>query len=417
MNLTFYKLQQVLLFLLLNISLIAQSSMELTDKVSLLKLDKELPSRSQLGGVCVDRLGFIYVSNFLDAVWKISPQGKVTLLTDGLYGSSGNTIDAKGNLYQANFLSHSIVKIDRFGKVTTFIEEGLNGPVGMAFDSKNNLYLCNFHENNILKITPEKQISVFAKGGMFNGPNGITIDNDDNLYVVNFQSNQVIKITAAGSISTFADVKGVDGNAHIVFYNDNFYVTKIKSNQLFQINTAGKVKPLAGTGKTEITEGNALEASFSAPNGIGVDTQTGELYLNNVNGEWTSRKASTIDISKITLLTISQVLTHHLDNNDIDAAKKAFWDYHKDPFHAHENIGPPTGTLGWRYMTKRNVTAAITLFELVNEAYPERWRPYYYLGDVYKFIGQPEQAKSYYKQALEKDPGNAAVMGKLKDLK
>ena len=172
-----------LLMLILSTPLLAQPKTALADEVSILKLDKALFSRGQIGGLSVDQLGYIYVANFREAVWKISPKGIVKMLSDGMYGASGNAIDTKGNLYQANFYAHSIVKIDRFGHITTIIEEGLNGPVGMVFDKNNNLFVCNFKENNILRITPNKQVSVFAKGDSFNGPNGITIDNDQNLAV------------------------------------------------------------------------------------------------------------------------------------------------------------------------------------------------------------------------------------------
>ncbi len=406
----------IAMWLLLLFQPLSAQETTLTDQVSILPLDQPLHARSQLGGVTVDRLGFIYVSNFHDAVWKISPQGKVTLLSDGMYGSSGNTLDARGNLYQANFFSNTIVKIDRFGEVTTFVENGLNGPVGMVFDGENNLYVCNFNDNNILRITPEKDISVFAKGDLFNGPNGITIDGEGNIMVVNFNSNQVIKISPEGTPSVFAEVKGTDGNAHLVYYNDQFFLTKIKSNRVYRINKKGEVKLLAGTGKTAITPGPAPSASFSAPNGIGVDATTGVLYVNNVNGQWTSKEPTTIDLSKIELLTLSQMMSHHIDNNDLDAAKAAFWAYHNDSFHADENLGPATGTLGWQYMAKRNVSASILLFSLLSEAYPDRWRPWYYLGETYKIIGQPDQAKEFYEKALAKDPDNKSVLARLKEL-
>lgn len=397
-------------------AVMAQDSTELADQVSLLQLDRELHSRSQVGGLTVDKLGYIYVANFYDAVWKISPEGQVNLLTDGLYGSSGNAIDQQGNLFQANFLSNTIVKIDRFGNASSYLESGLNGPVGMVFDQDNRLYVCNFRENQILRITPDKQISIFAKGDLFNGPNGMTIDGQDHVYVVNFNSNQVIRISPQGKAEVFASIPGIDGNAHIVFYNDRLFVTKIKSNQVFQLNGNGEVRLLAGNGQTAIIGGPGKKASFSAPNGIGVDAQSGIIYVNNVEGKWTSRQPSKIKISRIQLLTVQEILRHYLDKNDISAAQKAFWEYHRDAFHADEDLGPAIGALGWQYMAARNVQAALTLFTLASEAYPERWRPYYNLAEVYKIIGQPEKAREYYQKSLEKDPGNPLVTNKLKSL-
>ncbi len=394
----------------------AQESDLLQGQVSLLSLDQELHARSQLGGLTVDRLGYIYVANFHDAVWKVSPKGEVKLLTDGLYGASGNAIDAKGNLYQANFFAHSIVKIDRFGNISNFLEQGLDGPVGLIFDVHKNLYVCNFNQNNILKISPEKHISIFAEGPHFNGPNGITIDKEGCLYVVNFNDNQIIKLSPEGEPSVFADVPGTDGNAHITFYNDRLFVTKIKSNQVFQLNKTGSVKLLAGTGQTGLTEGNALEVLFSAPNGIGVDTQTGDLYVNNVNGQWTSQQPSTIEISKIELQTLPRMLSHYLDQQDTEQAKKLFKTYLEDPFHAGEDVGPAIGSLGWQYMAKRNVTGALTLFHLLESAYPDRWQSFFFLGDVYKIIGQLDRAKSYYQQALKIQPQNQILVERLKAL-
>lgn len=402
------------LLLLWSQSVIAQENATLTDEVSLFKTDLPLAARSQLGGVTVDRLGFVYVANFHDAVWKISPQGETKLLTDGLYGSSGNAIDARGNLYQANFFSHSIVRIDRFGKISPFIEEGLSGPVGLVFDQDNNLFVCNFNQNNILKISPDKQMSVFASGAHFNGPNGITIDPDGNLYVANFNSNDVIRITPNGKSSVFATIAGVDGTAHLVHFNDRLFVTKIKNNRVYQVNRAGEVKVLAGNGQTAIVGGDAAQASFSAPNGVGVDRLSGELYINNVQGQWSSRQPSTIVLSKITLLTITKILSYHLDQQDLEGAQKAYQAYRTDPFTAAEDIALAVGNLGWQYMAGRNVKAAITLFTLNSQAYPDRWQGFFNLGEIYNIIGQADQAKAYYKQALAKSPDNPRILARLK---
>lgn len=392
----------------------AQEKAILTDQVSVLATDLPLTARSQLGGVTVDRLGFVYVANFHDAVWKISPKGETKLLTDGLYGSSGNAIDGQGNLFQANFFSHTIVRIDRFGHISSFIEEGLSGPVGLVFDSDQNLYICNFNQNNILKVSSDKQMSVFASGAHFNGPNGITIDPEGNLYVANFNSNDVIKVTPSGESSVFATLPGVDGTAHAVYFNDRLFVTKIKSNRVYQINKAGEARLLAGNGKTAIKGGPALEASFSAPNGIGVDNLSGELYINNVKGQWSSRKASTIAVSKVKLLTITEILSHYLDQNDPEGAQKAYQAYRADPFTAEEDIALAVGNLGWQYMSQRNVQAALTLFTLNSEGYSDRWQPFFNLGEVYKIIGQTDKAKTYYEKALSNSPANKRILARLK---
>ena len=96
---------------------------ELNDRLGTLELDRELDARGNLGGMTIDRLGDLYVANFRDAVWRISPEGRVTELSRGLYGASGNAVDRRGDLYQANFFGNTISRIARTGEVTRFAEQ------------------------------------------------------------------------------------------------------------------------------------------------------------------------------------------------------------------------------------------------------------------------------------------------------
>src|SRR5258708_20919239 len=82
-----------------------------------------------VGGVTVDLVGNIYVADFGEYVWKITPEGKRDVFASGFYGASGNAIDNEGNLLQSNFYADSITKIDRKGQMRPFVTIGLNGPV------------------------------------------------------------------------------------------------------------------------------------------------------------------------------------------------------------------------------------------------------------------------------------------------
>src|SRR5438093_8119236 len=72
------------------------------------------------GGVTVDALGNIYVADFGEIVWKITPEGKREVFASGLYGASGNAIDHEGNLLQSNFYGHSITNNERKVKAHQF---------------------------------------------------------------------------------------------------------------------------------------------------------------------------------------------------------------------------------------------------------------------------------------------------------
>jgi hypothetical protein len=66
-----------------------------------------------VGGVTVDLVGNLYVADFGDFVWKITPEGERQVFASGFYGASGNAIDNEGNLLQSNFYGDSITKVDR----------------------------------------------------------------------------------------------------------------------------------------------------------------------------------------------------------------------------------------------------------------------------------------------------------------
>jgi hypothetical protein len=57
----------------------------------------------EVGGVTIDMIGNVYVADFGDIVWKVTPEGQRTTFVSGLYGTSGNAIDNQGHLLQASF--------------------------------------------------------------------------------------------------------------------------------------------------------------------------------------------------------------------------------------------------------------------------------------------------------------------------
>ncbi len=47
------------------------------DTVSTVFVSDTIPGYGAVGGVVADGLGFVYVADFRNAVWRISPEGKV----------------------------------------------------------------------------------------------------------------------------------------------------------------------------------------------------------------------------------------------------------------------------------------------------------------------------------------------------
>jgi sugar lactone lactonase YvrE len=242
-----------------------------------------------VGGVTIDLVGNLYVADFGDFVWKVTPEGERQVFASGLYGASGNAIDNEGNLLQANFYGDSITKIDRKGQTKPFVASGLSGPVGIAINRQTgDVYVANCRDNSIAKIAADNTVSSFAKSDLFRCPNGISFDRQGNLYVVNFRDNKMLKIDPKGLVAPFATISE-KGLGHLCFKEDRFYVTAFQSHEIYEVTLSGTVKRILGNGERGLVDGAGSKARLSFPNGIACNPWVRRLYINEyVNDSVTS---------------------------------------------------------------------------------------------------------------------------------
>ncbi|MGH9419708.1 MAG: hypothetical protein ACRD3J_07030, partial [Thermoanaerobaculia bacterium] len=151
----------------------------------------------------------------------------------------GVATDSAGNIYVADYNSHTIRKITPVGVVTTFAgahlpgaEDGtgngarFNHPSGLATDSGGNLYVADTDNHTIRKITPAGVVTTLAgaarspgfAGGTgskarFDHPLGLAVDHGGIIYVADDVNRTVRKITAAGMVSTIAGLAGTRGSS------------------------------------------------------------------------------------------------------------------------------------------------------------------------------------------------------------
>jgi len=234
----------------------------------------------KVGGVAVDSTGALYIADFGDLVWKIGTDGQRTILAAGFYGSSGNAVDAEGNLIQSSYYGNYLSRIDRTGHVSRLNSADLKGPVGVAVDKKSgDIFVANCGGNYISRIKSDGTSSVFAKGDLLKCPNGITFGRDDTLYVVNYRDNTMVKIAPDGQVSPFAKVSA-KGLGHVCFRKDRFYVTAYEANELYQVTLDGVATRLLGNGERAVVNGKGDQARLSHPNGIACDPWSPHLYIN-----------------------------------------------------------------------------------------------------------------------------------------
>jgi virginiamycin B lyase len=238
-----------------------------------------------VGGVTADMIGNIYVADFGETVWKVKPEGDRTVFATGLYGASGNAIDAEGNLLQSSFYGNSITRIDRQGEARLFVTRGLAGPVGIAVNRKTGeTYVANCSGNYIAKIGVDGSAASFAKSDQFRCPNGLAMDLQGNLYTVNFRDNNMFKIDPKGAVAPFATVSQ-KGLGHLCFRDDRFFVTAFASHEIYEVKLDGTVKRILGNGEPGIVDGAGAKARLSYPNGIACNPWGRRLYVNEFVGD------------------------------------------------------------------------------------------------------------------------------------
>ncbi len=361
-----------------------------------------------VGGVAVDRLGIIYSADFGEKVFKIMPDGRVSVFATGLYGASGNAIDSRGNLLQSNFSGNYVSKIDRGGNAEIFAT-GFSGPVGIALDSADNMIVCNCRGNTLSRVTADGVVTEFATSELLNCPNGITRAGDGNYYVANFSDARLLKVTPDGVVTEFATLPG-GGNGHVAFARGDLYATSFRGHRVYRVTLEGDVTLLAGTGTMGETDGAAAEATFSWPNGIAAGPTGDRLYindyLNRVSPTLEAPPAPLSSLRQITLPTISTVLTAALTHGGVDEMIQAYRTWKSEPGTAGLFTEIEVNAMGYQLMTGGQLQAATELFKLNAESYQQSFNAYDSLAEAYMRSGKNELAIEFYEKSLEINPAN-----------
>jgi DNA-binding beta-propeller fold protein YncE len=361
-----------------------------------------------VGGVAVDGLGYIYVADFGETVYKIRPDGRAEVFATGLYGASGNAVDAMGNLYQSSFNGHHITKIDRHGK-QEIVARGLTGPVGIAAGS-NELFVCNCQSNTIARVVPGGEVTTFSEGPLFNCPNGITLAPDGNLYVVNFSDELMVRVTPDGTASEFARIPG-GGNGHVTFARGDLYATSFQGQRLYRVSLAGEVSLVAGTGAVGEKDGPALEATFTFPNGIAAGPAGDRVYINDFINRSPPGLAippipkSTLRVVK--LASISDRMAAALGEGGVAALEAAYQAFKNDPATAGLFTEIEVNAFGYALMAGGNLDAATKVFELNAASYPNSWNAWDSLAEAHMNAGHDARAIELYEKSLGLNPANA----------
>jgi trimeric autotransporter adhesin len=295
-------------------------------------------------GVVVDPAGNVYLSS-LDRVQKVTPDGIITTVAGGGASSPGDggpatgaalspagiALDGAGDIFIGDTTSALVRKVSPEGIITTvagntralsgYSGDGglatnaqLQGPFGIAVDADGNLYIADLDNFRIRAVSPGGIITTLvgngtngysgdggpALGAQLGFPAGVALDRSGRLYIADSGNSRIRQVSPAGIISTVAGngiyaysgdggqaarAQLIDPGGVAVDSNGNVYVADARNSRVRKVSPGGNITTVAGNGTNGYSGdgGPAINAGFSAPQGIAVDG-SGNLYIADYYG-------------------------------------------------------------------------------------------------------------------------------------
>ena len=194
-------------------------------------------------GVALDAHGDLFIADSNNnLVEEVTPNGRLSIVAgsghvgppspgvatkSALDDPSGVALDARGDLFVADYNNNVVVKVTPGGKLTIVAGTGhgarrcrpatksdLNNPAGVALNSQDDLFIADSNNNVVEEVTPAGKLSIVAGNGTLGppvpgpaaksglqGPSGVALDAHGDLFIADWANNVVEEVTPAGKLS------------------------------------------------------------------------------------------------------------------------------------------------------------------------------------------------------------------------
>lgn len=113
------------------------------------------------------------------------------------------------------------------------------------------------------------------------------MDSLQNIIVGNYITGDIVKINPEGKASLLATILTVVNQVvigYITVFEGYIYATGARSHIIYRVSLDGNIEDWAGSGLSGDDDGSLANASFSRPNGIGIEKVNKILYISGGNG-------------------------------------------------------------------------------------------------------------------------------------
>lgn len=263
-----------------------------------------LPSQTQTVGTFVQNAGIdddmildaegnLYGSRFAGSnVYKITPEGDVSVYVSGFQNPNGLEFDTAGNLYVVDHGGNKVYKVLPNGEKSVFADYTKPSGIIKEFDS-DTMIVTSYTTRSLAKLSLDGTLTPFVTDNSLLGPVGFAYDHNNQLYIANFDGRQIIKLSDSGELTPLTQLPG--SQLGFICYRDSFlYATILGSHRIYEIDLEGNFNLLVGNGAGN-TDGDVSVARFNAPNGIITSRGGDSLFISDFN----TKSVRYIDFSNV----------------------------------------------------------------------------------------------------------------------